>query len=52
MQKSTDEKLDERVAGKIDKTVPRTVMAIPFANETFGFHNRKALTRTTCLGQE
>ena len=24
----------------------------PFANETFGFHNRKALTRTTCFGQE
>ena len=28
MQKSTDEQLDERVTGKIDKTVPRTVMAI------------------------
>ena len=28
MQKSTDAQLDERVAGKIDKTVPGTVMAI------------------------
>ena len=23
----------------------------PFADETFGFHNRKALTRTTCKGK-
>ena len=28
MQKSTDEQLDEKVTGKIDTTVPRTVMAI------------------------
>ena len=32
MQKSTDEQLDDRVAGKIDKTVPRTVMAILLQN--------------------
>ena len=28
MQKSIDEQLDEKVTGKIDTTVPRTVMAI------------------------
>ena len=36
MQKSTDEQLDDKVAGKIDKTVPRTVMAILSTELTSG----------------